>query len=125
MQSNIEIIEEFIAAWSSLDAEKLAGYFCADGTYHNMPAKPVSGRDNVQKFIQGFLANWTDTTWDIISIAAVGDTVFCERLDRTTTSLGDVDLPCVGVFEMRDGKIHIWRDYFDMNTFVSAMSPAN
>ena len=48
--------------------------------------------------------------------------MYCERLDRTKTSQGDVDLPCFGVFEMQDGKIHLWRDYFDMNTFVSAMS---
>ena len=27
----------------------------------------------------------------------------------------------VGVFEMEDGKIKVWRDYFDLNTFMSAM----
>jgi len=56
-----------------------------------------------------------------LNIAAVGDVVIAERLDRTRTSTGDVDLPCVGVFEMVDGKISIWRDYFDMATFTSAM----
>ncbi len=35
---------------------------------------------------------------------------------------GDVDLPCLGVFEMKDGKIKEWRDYFDMGTFIKAMS---
>ncbi|MCH9784975.1 MAG: limonene-1,2-epoxide hydrolase, partial [Gammaproteobacteria bacterium] len=34
----------------------------------------------------------------------------------------DVDLPCCGVFLMEDGKIKLWRDYFDMGTYVSAMS---
>ena len=29
-----------------------------------------------------------------------------------------VDLPCCGVFEMEDGKIRVWRDYFDMATFT-------
>jgi limonene-1,2-epoxide hydrolase len=47
--------------------------------------------------------------------------VVAERLDRTKTSLGDVDLPCTGVFEMEGGKIKVWRDYFDLNTFMSAM----
>jgi len=122
MQSNKEIIEDFVTAWSTLDADLLAGYITEDGTYYNMPANPVSGRDNVQKFIKAFLSTWTETNWDILNIVAEGDVVFCERLDRTKTSQGDVDLPCLGVFEMRDGKIHIWRDYFDMTTFTRAMS---
>jgi len=33
-----------------------------------------------------------------------------------------VDLPCVGVFEMRDGKIAVWRDYFDLGTYQRAMA---
>lgn len=122
MQNNIGTIEEFIHCWSSLDASRLSSYFTEDGTYHNMPAMPISGRANIEQFITGFLANWTETSWEIMNITEQGNTVFCERLDRTKTSNGDVDLPCFGVFEMREGKIHIWRDYFDMNTFVSAMS---
>lgn len=121
MTSNTETIREFIASWSDLDAPKLAAYFTDDGTYHNMPAKPVSGRANVEKFIAGFLATWTETTWDILNIVEHGDVVICERLDRTKTTNGNVDLPCVGVFEMQQGKIHVWRDYFDMSTFMSAM----
>jgi len=32
-----------------------------------------------------------------------------------------IELPCCGVFELRDGKIGIWRDYFDMNSYVQAL----
>jgi limonene-1,2-epoxide hydrolase len=32
-----------------------------------------------------------------------------------------VDLPCAGVFEMQGGKIKVWRDYFDLGTYVKAM----
>ena len=121
MATNSEIVEEFVKAWSNLDAKELASYFTEDGTYHNIPAQPVSGRDNVEQFIRGFLATWTETVWDIVSIGESGDTVYCERVDRTKTTAGDVDLPCCGVFEMRDGRIHVWRDYFDMGTFINAM----
>ena len=118
---NVTIIREFIEAWSSLDADKLADFFTEDGTYHNMPTQPVTGKENVRTFIQNFLATWTETQWDILNILGEGDVVIAERLDRTKTSLGDVDLPCTGVFEMEDGKIKVWRDYFDLNTFMSAM----
>jgi len=74
------------------------------------------------QFIRNFLANWTETQWDILNIAEVGDVVFCERLDRTKTTQGNVDLPCAGIFEMENGKIKEWRDYFDLGTFMNAMS---
>ena len=51
-----------------------------------------------------------------------GDIVIAERLDRTEAGDKSVDLPCTGVFEMKDGKIKVWRDYFDMATFTAAMS---
>ena len=42
--------------------------------------------------------------------------VIAERLDRTKAGDKSVDLPCTRVFEMRDGKIKVWRDYFDLGT---------
>ncbi|ALO47536.1 limonene-1,2-epoxide hydrolase family protein [Pseudohongiella spirulinae] len=123
MSSNKEVIRSFIHAWSRLDANELADFFSDDGTYHNMPSKPVVGKRNIKLFIEKFIANWNSTSWDILTIVEDGDTVICERLDITRTSTGDVHLPCCGVFEMQDGKIHIWRDYFDLNTYMKGITP--
>jgi len=122
MTDNARIVREFIAAWSRLDAAELAGYFAEDGCYYNMPAQPVRGRVNVEQFIRGFSGTWTSTQWDVLNVAASGDVVFAERVDRTKTTKGDVDLPCVGVFVMENGKIKEWRDYFDLGTYMKAMS---
>ncbi len=122
MKSNVDIIREFVAAWSRLDAAELADYFTEDGVYHNMPTGPVAGRDNVRKFIKGFLSNWTATTWDLLNVVGDGNIVIAERLDRTRIGEKKVDLPCCGVFEMEGGKIKVWRDYFDLNTYVKAAS---
>jgi len=121
MQTNMKIIEHFIAAWSRLDPVELVEYFTEDGCYHNMPMGPVSGKGNVQGFIAAFLKDWTQTDWDVLNISGQGNIVFAERLDRTR--LGDiaVDLPCCGVFEMEGGKIKVWRDYFDMATYTRAL----
>ena len=121
MTDNERIVRDFIAAWERLDAAELAAYFTADGCYYNIPVQPVRGRDNVEKFIREFTATWTETRWEIVSIGAVGERVYAERMDRTKTTGGDVDLPCLGVFEMRDGRIAEWRDYFDLGTFMQAM----
>jgi len=115
---NIEIIQDFINAWSRLDTDELVSYFTEDGIYYNMPADPVQGHDNLKAFIAGFTANWTTTQWDTLHIMGQGDVVFAERLDRTKAGDVNVDLPCCGVFEMENGKIKVWRDYFDMATFM-------
>ena len=119
---NVAIITEFIEAWSRLDADELAGYFTEDGCYHNVPVGPVAGRSNVRDMIAAFTADWTETTWDLLTIVGNGDVVIAERLDRTVAGDKSVDLPCTGVFEMENGKIKVWRDYFDMATYVNAMS---
>lgn len=115
---NVQIIQNFINAWSRLDADELVSYFTEDGIYHNMPAAPVQGRKNLTEFISGFLANWTKTSWDTINIVGNGDILIAARLDRTEVGEIKIDLPCCGVFEMVDGKIKVWRDYFDMATFT-------
>ena len=121
MSENEQVIRDFCAAWSRLDPGELAGYFTEDGCYYNMPSQPVRGRGNVEQMIKGFTANWTETTWDLINISSAGNLVFAERVDRTKTTRGNVDLPCTGVFELENGKIKEWRDYFDLATFQDAM----
>lgn len=122
MEENERIIRDFMAAWSRLDPEELAGYFAEDGIYHNMPAGPVSGRANVEQLIRAFIASWTETTWDLLNIVAAGNLVIAERLDRTRAGDKSVDLPCVGVFELEAGKIKSWRDYFDFATYQRGMA---
>ncbi|HKI75215.1 MAG TPA: limonene-1,2-epoxide hydrolase family protein [Pseudomonadales bacterium] len=119
--SNKQIIRQFIELWSTLDADKLTEFFTEDGTYHNIPASAVSGRDNVKEFIKGFTANWTGTNWEVISIVEDNDIVVAERIDHIDMGDKHADLPCVGVFEMSGGKIRVWRDYFDLNTYMKAL----
>ena len=122
MNDNVEIIKRFIEAWSNLDANELVNYFSKDGIYYNMPTQPVQGHDQLKSFIAGFIGNWTKTNWDTLNILGEGDIVIAERLDRTEVGDISIDLPCCGVFVMEEGKIKIWRDYFDMNTFTKPFS---
>lgn len=122
MGQNAEIVREFIQVWSELDPDKLVSYFTPDGVYHNMPMGPVAGQDNLRKFISEFLSGWTATDWELLNLLESGDVVIAERMDRTQVGDKRVNLPCCGVFEMRDGKIAVWRDYFDMQTYVKALS---
>jgi len=121
MNDDENIIIEFIKAWSRLDANELSNYFKEDGTYDNIPINPVTDRKNIEDFIKNFTATWKETNWEIKNIVSVDNIVFTERLDRTITPNGKtLELPCVGVFEMENSKIKIWRDYFDLGTYLKA-----
>ena len=122
MESNEQVIRAFLAAWSRLDAHELAGYFTEDAVYHNMPTSAAVGRAEVEARIARFIGGWTATQWEGGNLASNGDVVIVERVDRTTAGARQVDLPCTGVFVMRDGKIAVWRDYFDLATYQRAMS---
>ena len=83
MSDNETVIRNFIQAWSRLDPEELVEFFTPDGVYHNMPAQPVAGRENLRAFIAGFIGSWTSTEWDVLTLISKGDVVVAERLDRT------------------------------------------
>ncbi|NCF18485.1 MAG: limonene-1,2-epoxide hydrolase [Haliea sp.] len=122
MIDNEKIVREFIAAWSNLNTDELVDYFAVDGIYHNMPTQPVSGHDDLRNFISGFLSGWEKTDWEILHLLAAGDIVMVERIDRTVAGGKTVELPCFGIFEMKEGKIAVWRDYFDMSTYINGLS---
>ena len=48
--------------------------------------------------------------------------MFTERVDRFRAGDTWLELPVCGVFEVRDGRITLWRDYFDLATFTNAVS---
>ena len=60
----------------------------------------------------------------MINLLADGDSVMVERLDKTVVAGSPVNLPCFGYFELSDGKIKLWRDYFDLATYTTALTAA-
>jgi limonene-1,2-epoxide hydrolase len=60
--------------------------------------------------------------WEVKQIAAGGDVVLTERVDRFIGAEKTVELPVMGAFEIEDGKIAAWRDYFDMAAWTNQTS---
>jgi limonene-1,2-epoxide hydrolase len=113
-----DLVERFCAAWSERDIEKLLAFFTEDAVYHNIPIEPVTGNEGIRNLLQLFIPGSESITFEIRNIAAAGDVVFTERVDRFAMGERTVELPVAGVFEIRDGKIAAWRDYFDMGTWL-------
>jgi limonene-1,2-epoxide hydrolase len=48
MESPIELVRRFCAAWSAnAEVAELAGFFTDDAVYHNIPLAPVSGKQAI------------------------------------------------------------------------------
>lgn len=118
MVSGTAAVEAFVAAINSKDIDSVMEFFAPDAVYHNMPMAPVSGSAAIRQVIEQFIGPAEEVDWQILTIAESGGSVMAERLDRFTLDGKTVELPCNGVYEMEDGKIKIWRDYFDMATWL-------
>lgn len=122
--TNEEIVTAFIAEWDNArpDAAHLASYFTDDAVYHNMPTAPVTGRAAIQQTLTGIIAMAESRGWEVLAQFSADDAVMNERIDRFARGDKLVELPVAGVFQLRDGKIAVWRDYFDMATWTRALS---
>ena len=126
MESPIEVVRKFCAAWSeNIGAAELAAFFTDDAVYHNIPLTPITGRENIAENIDSFIRpgppGIESIEFRVINIAADGPVVMTERVDVFRLSDKSVELQVMGTFEVTDGKINAWRDYFDVNQFTSRM----
>jgi limonene-1,2-epoxide hydrolase len=117
MRDPESVVRDFCAAWSRRDVEELLGYFTSDAVYHNIPVAPVTGHDGIRELLNMFAPAAETAEFEILNIASRGSLVFTERIDRFTMNGRQVALPVAGIFEIRDGKIAAWRDYFDFATW--------
>lgn len=118
----IDTVRRFCAAWSNVDPDELAGFFTDDAVYHNIPIAPVTGRDTIKATIAGFTGGVEKIEFRVNHIVADGPIVLTERVDVFVLPERAIELPVMGTFEVRDGKIAAWRDYFDMKQFMDQMA---
>lgn len=117
-----DTVSKFCAAAARRDTKELGAYFTDDAVYHNIPIAPVTGRDAIVATLEQFIAPATSVEFEMLAIASTGNVVLTERIDRFVMNGKTIAIPVMGTFELTaDGKITAWRDYFDMQQFMSQM----
>jgi len=116
------LVREFCEVWSKKDADLLADYFTDDGVYHNMPLAPLNGKAAIREFLVGFLAGVETVEFKMLQLVASDDVVMTERVDNFRMAGRDGAFHVAGIFEIRDGKIAAWREYFDMAEVTAFLS---
>lgn len=118
-----ETVSAFITAIERRDLDAALAMVTDDVEYDNVPIGAVHGPDGIRATLEPFLAPMQQIEWVVHHQAEAGDMVLNERLDRFQRPDGSwLELPVAGVFRVRDGRVALWRDYFDLATLQKAMT---
>ncbi|MEO0462464.1 MAG: limonene-1,2-epoxide hydrolase family protein [Pseudomonadota bacterium] len=114
-----DTVTDFIRHWNSGDMDAMYAMCAQTIVWHNIPMAPIEGKAAMQAALAGMMAQVEGCQWDLIAIAANGNTVLTERVDAFHLTSGKrAAIRVMGTFELDDdGLIARWRDYFDMAEF--------
>ena len=122
MTAPIDIVRDFCGLFGSgASIDEIVSRFTEDAVYHNIPIDPVVGHDAIRGMLGMFIAPGVTLEFRISHIVAEGDVVLTERVDVFDMGETTIELPVMGIFEVRDGLIAAWRDYFDLNQYMSQL----
>ena len=117
MSTNEEIMRRFLALWSTRDAQAMADCFAADGVYDNVPdKKPMVGPAEIRQWLDFCFQHLTRIDVKILNIASNGEWILSERVDDHIAGDRHMPLPVMNASRIVDGKITIFRDYYDRKT---------
>ena len=116
----IATVEKMLDAWNRTNFEDVAGLFTADGIFHSVMRQPLVGRDAIYKHLKTLQSAKAGNEVDIQvrHIGVIDGLVFTERLDKVFMNGRRGEIPAVGIFEVRDGQVALWREYYDRETLL-------
>ncbi|OPX11606.1 limonene-1,2-epoxide hydrolase family protein [Mycobacterium sp. AT1] len=118
-----ELVTEFCTLWAKPDLETILSYFTEDAVYHNIPMAPAEGLSAIRDLLPMMLDGMEGIDFIVHRQITDGNLVMNERTDvMRRTNGGRLELPVMGTFEVRDGRIAAWRDYFDLATVTAGLA---
>jgi len=118
--SSLDVVQQFLGRMERGDYDSAMALISKDCDYINPPPLgAVRGPAAVRGILEPFFAPTLENELRVLRGASAGPILFVERLDRHRLADKWVELPVTGVFEVRDGQITYWRDYFDAATILN------
>ncbi|UJR84534.1 limonene-1,2-epoxide hydrolase family protein [Sandaracinus amylolyticus] len=111
--ANIRVVQSFLDALSAFDIDRVLSMLSDDIVYQNVPFPPDRGRAQVERTLRLFGRVASELEIRVHHIAENDGIVLTERTDLIRGPALDLAFWCCGTFEVRDGKIVLWRDRFD------------
>jgi limonene-1,2-epoxide hydrolase len=120
---NDRMVREFLAAWERRDTEHIMAHWTDDGGYHAVSLPPILGKDAFRAFVASF-ETVPGGRLEIHRQVSSDDVVMNERTDHLTFDGRKLVVPICAVFEIRDGRVAAWREYFDPALFAPPQTGA-
>lgn len=117
-----EVVRNFLDAMEKMDFPTALALVADDCEYTNGPLGTFTGPAGVKAALEPFFTPIERNEFIIKREATVGATVFIERLDRHLLQGRWIELPVTGVLEVKDGRINVWHEYFDVATLQAQMT---
>jgi limonene-1,2-epoxide hydrolase len=109
-------VNAFVTAWDRLDLAGVKALLAPAVRFANGPLPVLTGRDTVMAYLH-CAGPFDACRWEILSLAVAGCQVLTERIDHLVVRGTSIALPIMGVFDVQDGLIAEWRDYFDLASY--------
>lgn len=120
--SNQQIVLDFLQAIGKRKTDRIMRFFSDDCVFHNIPWEPIIGIEAIGKFIENMVSTSRELDWQVHNIAqTTTGAVLTERTDHFRFGTNQMKVPVMGIFEIRQGKICAWRDYFDTKQVADQM----
>ena len=120
-RTDIEVVEAFLHALEALDVAAAMDLATDDIEYQNVPFPSAKGKRSVGKQLGSLNTMFTGFEAHNHHIASDGDgVVLTERTDVLIRGRIRASFWVCGTFEVRDGKVAVWRDRFDFVDFTVA-----
>ena len=111
--TEIQIVEQFLAALETGEVDAALALCADDVTYQNVPLPPARGLSEVGRQLRAMGKYTTGFEVRMINIAANGPVVLTERIDVLSRGSVSAEFWVCGTFEVHEGRITLWRDRFD------------
>jgi limonene-1,2-epoxide hydrolase len=115
------LVETFLYALRDKDFDAADATLDDDLVYQNVGLPTIRGRQRTMKMMRGLDRPNAGFDVKIHRIATEGSAVLTERTDVLTFGSFSAHFWVCGVFEVRDGRITLWRDYFDFYDFTKGI----
>ena len=125
-EANRRVVEQMWNALYRKDFDGVAACIAADGHYEDVPAPDggATGPANVVKRLRIGLDPVVRFEHEIHRTVAEGDDVLVEHTETWHFETGEkVTNHFVTVHVVKDGKIALWRDYWDLGTLMAQAPP--
>jgi limonene-1,2-epoxide hydrolase len=115
------VVERFIDHLRTVtDNDAAVGLLAEDVVYENSWLPTVHGRERVRKVFQALLRIGTEVEMHVHAISADGPTVLTERTDVLQWGRLRIQFWICGRFDVHDGQIVEWREYYDPLVILTA-----